>query len=57
MEGRLIEEEGKEAEDRGEPDGERRLKDVKSTMWMIMTCSQKGSVTATPLKSILQQKK
>ena len=34
--------------------GERGLKEVKSKMSMIMTCSQTGSVEATPLKSKAQ---
>ena len=38
----LVEEE----EDTGDPGGEKGLREVKSTMWMIMTCSQTGSVAA-----------
>ena len=50
----LVEEEGEEAEERGELGGEIGLKEVKSAMWMSITCSQTGSVAATPLKSKAQ---
>ena len=41
-----VEAEGEEAEERGDLGGENGLKEVKLAMWMIMTCSQTGSVAA-----------